>query len=228
MEKLADFDHPLVEQTAARLVADAKTPRESLARIFNYVRDDIAFAFPPDGDFVKASDTIRSGYGQCNTKGTLFLALCKAAGIPARLHFSKITKEIQRGFFTGIPYALLPDQLSHSWIEVDLGGEWYAIDSYINDQKLHDMAVAELARRNWKTGFSVSLAKGAASADLVLDGAHFSQMAAVEGDDGVWGDPAQFYAQGDYRNKVGPIRQRLYRMFLPLINGRVARLREGR
>lgn len=79
-----------------------------LARIFRYVRDDIVFGFPLKGDFVKASETINLGYGQCNTKATLLLALCKASGIPARIHFSWIRKDIQKGFFTGLAYWLMP------------------------------------------------------------------------------------------------------------------------
>ncbi len=226
MEKLADFDHPLVAQNAKRLTSDARSPSEALERIFLFVRDDILFAFPPEGDFVKASQTIERGYGQCNTKGALFLALCKASGIPARIHFSKISKKIQHGFWTGLAYWLMPDQISHSWIEVKLNGRWHPVDTYINDLPLHRAAVQEVEKRGWETGFSVSRANGDPSADLVLDGAHYSQMAAVEGDDGVWDEPADFYAGPDYLNKVGPIKQWLYRMVLPMINGRVARLRK--
>ncbi len=228
MEKLADFDHALVAQTARRLTSSAKTTGEALERIFLFVRDDIVFGFPPEGDFVTASQTIERGYGQCNTKGTLFLALCKASGIPARIHFSQISKEIQHGFFTGLPYWLMPDQISHSWLEVELDGRWHQIDTYINDPALHNAAVSEIEKRGWKTGFSVSRANGDPSADLVLDGAHYSQMAVVGKDDGVWDEPLAFYKGPKYLNKVGPVKQWLYRLFLPMINGRVRRLRDGR
>ncbi|WP_411892723.1 hypothetical protein [Yoonia sp. SDW83-1] len=33
-------------------------------------------------------------------------APCKATGIPARIHFSLISKDIQKGFFTGVAYRL--------------------------------------------------------------------------------------------------------------------------
>lgn len=226
IENLANFDHPIVDKTAKRLTSsNATTPRDALEQIFFFVRDDILFAFPPEGDFVKASQTIERKYGQCNTKGALFLALCKASGIPARIHFSKISKEIQHGFFTGIAYWLMLDQISHSWIEVKLEDQWHQVDTYINDLTLHRAAVNEVEKRNWQTGFSVSRVNGDPSANLILDGAHFSQMAAVAGDDGVWDEPAEYYAGRNYVNKVGPIRQWLYRLALPMINGRVRRLR---
>lgn len=105
---LVDHDHPLVRETAERLIGDETSPRGQLAQLFSYVRDEILFGFPADGDLMKASETILLGMGQCNTKGTLLVALCRSVGIPARMHFSLIKKEIQRGLFTGIGYALMP------------------------------------------------------------------------------------------------------------------------
>ncbi|MFG5383588.1 transglutaminase domain-containing protein [Yoonia sp. R2-816] len=69
---------------------------------FLLFREDIQFGCPKDGDYVKASGTVRLRHWQCNTKATLLPALCKAAGIPARIHFSLISKDIQKGFFRGL------------------------------------------------------------------------------------------------------------------------------
>ena len=79
-EALADFEHPLVRQTAARLTEGKASAHDKLNSIFLFVRDEIEFGFAPEGDLVKASETIEQGYGQCNNKGILFLALCKAVG----------------------------------------------------------------------------------------------------------------------------------------------------
>lgn len=119
-----------------------------------------------------------------------------------------------------------PDKITHSWLEVKIDDQWRSIDTYINDLRLHNAAVNEIKKRGWKTGFSVSRAKGEPSADLILDEAHYSQMAAVIGDDGVWDEPAEFLNGPKYLNKVGPIRQWLYELFLPLVNARVRRLRD--
>ena len=93
----ADYDNILVNETAERLTQNQNSTREKVENIFYYVRDEIKFSFPLKGDLVKASETIKSKKGQCNTKSALFLALCKAAGIPAKIHFSLIKKEIQKG-----------------------------------------------------------------------------------------------------------------------------------
>jgi len=158
--KLVDYDNVMVREIAERLTTDADTPRDKLKRLFYYVRDEIRFGYPVGGDLVSASSTITLGKGQCNTKSTLFLALCKVVGIPARIHFALINKEIQRGLFTGIGYKLMPPLLSHSWIEVEIEGEWRRIDSYINDKDYYLAARAELEKKHWDTGYSVSCPVG--------------------------------------------------------------------
>jgi len=225
MKPLADHNHPLVAETASQLTRGVTTPREKLHRLFHYVRDEIQFRFPDDGDFVSASETIRLGYGQCNTKATLLLALCKASEIPARIHFSLISKEIQKGFFTGIAYWLMPSKISHSWIEVEIDGRWRRIDTFINDLALFEAARDELRRQHWSVGFSVALKDGDARANLDLDGEAFQQMAAVTDDHGIWDDPVDYYASPKYKNRPGPLRLWFYRQVIGAINSRVEQLR---
>lgn len=228
MEPLADFDDPLVRAVAQRLVAGEATTRGQLARIFAFVRDEIPFGFPVAGDLVKASDVIRSGRGQCNNKSTVFLALCKAAGIPARIHFSLISKEIQHGLFKGPAYWLMPAQISHSWVEVEIDGRWRRIDAYINDCRFQAGAVSELRHRGWTTGFSVALPRtGDPATDLELDSERFVQMAAVTDDHGTFGDPADYFASPRYRNRPGGFRLWLYRRWVGGINRRVKAIRKG-
>lgn len=227
-EPLADFEHPSVQALARRLTAGESRAKGKLARLFTYVRDEIKFGFPVQGDLVKASDVIARGFGQCNNKSALFLALCKAIGIPARIHFSLISKDIQRGLFTGLAFALVPAQISHSWIEVLIEDRWRRIDAYINDQPLQTRAVAELGRRSWRTGFSVALPRsGEPGIDLDLESEHFSQMAAVTDDHGTYADPIEYYTGPQYRNRPGKIKLWLYRRWIEGINDRVRRLRQG-
>ena len=225
MNKLADYDHPTIKKLAARLTRPETTPRGKLDRIFHYVRDDIRFGFPMNGDFVKASETIQLGYGQCNTKATLLLALCKAAGIPARIHFSLITKDIQKGFFRGLAYWLMPKEISHSWIEVEIEDQWRRIDTFINDKTLFDAAKAKIKRLGWSVGYSVALEDGEASADLDLDDAVYQQMAAVTDDHGTWDDPSAYYESEKYRNRPDGVRMWFYRHLIGGINRRVEAVR---
>ena len=225
MVHLVDFDHPLVCDTAEWLIGDETSVREKLEKLFYFVRDEIRFGFPQNGDLTKASETIRLGMGQCNTKGALLVALCKAVGLPARIHFSLIKKEIQRGLFTGIGYALMPPLISHSWVEVEIDGRWYRIDSFINDLIFYWAGRKVLEKKGWDTGYSISRAGGESSADFNIDEEKFVQMDAVVEDHGVWDEPADYYRTGRYKNRPSPFKMFLYRLMIKKVNERVARMR---
>ena len=225
IETLADYSHPLVRAKAQELTAGETTVRGKLEKLFFYVRDGIAFGFPPDGDLVKASATIELGYGQCNTKGTLYLALCKALGIRARQHFSLIRKGIQRGLFPGWFYRLMPEGISHSWLEVEVNGTWRRLDAYINDQAFYLGGKQALREKNWTTGYSVSCSKNASSSDFDLEREKFVQMDAVVEDQGVWQEPAEYYSTDLYKNRPNALKLFLYRLVIAGVNRRVAETR---
>jgi hypothetical protein len=223
--KLCDHWHPVVSECALRLTKDAYNERSRLERIFHYVRDNIKFGYPLQGDLVMASQTIRLGYGQCNTKSALFVALCRAVGIPARMHFSLISKEIQRGIFTGIAYRLMPEYISHSWVEVFLEGRWRGLDSFINDSSFFLAGREKLTETGWDTGYSIACSLEDATNELAIDEERFVQMAAVTDDHGVWDDPADYYSSDLYRNRPGIFKLVLYVFMVAFLNRRVRKIR---
>jgi hypothetical protein len=107
---------------------------ECIKEIYNYVRDEILFGYNVD-DNIPASKVLHDGYGQCNTKGTLFMALLRANKIPCRVHGFTINKELQKGAMTGIVYKNAPDNIFHSWVEVLLDNNWYQLEAFILDKK---------------------------------------------------------------------------------------------
>lgn len=227
ISQLADNEHPLVRETVKKLTHGKKSVQGKLEKLFIYVRDGILFGFPIQGDLIKASETIQLGMGQCNTKGALFLALCKASGIPSRIHFSLIKKEIQRGLFTGIGYRLLPPLLSHSWVDVKIGRRWCRIDSFINDMPFYEAGKQALRAKGWDTGYSISCTGGTSSADFNIENEAFVQMDAVVKDHGVWKDPADYYQSGQYRNRPNPVSLLFYRFLIKRVNARVGKMRSG-
>lgn len=66
---------------------------ERIKSIYNFVRDEILFGYNMDDD-IPASKVLSDGYGQCNTKGTLFMALLRACDIPCRVHGFTIDKKL--------------------------------------------------------------------------------------------------------------------------------------
>ena len=107
---------------------------ERVKAIYNFVRDEIMFGYNTD-DNIPASKVLADGYGQCNTKGTLFMALLRACGIPCRIHGFTIDKRLQKGAMTGIVYKLAPNNVFHSWVEVSLEGTWYELEAFILDKQ---------------------------------------------------------------------------------------------
>lgn len=222
---LADYKHPIVKSKANVLIQGQKSLRDKVSAIFYYVRDDIKFMFPKEGDFVKASKTIEDGFGQCNTKTTLFLALCKAVEIPARVHFSLIKKDIQKGLFSGIALWLMPKELSHSWVEIEVNGKWLKIDSYINDAQFYKGAKNKLEEKSWTIGYSIACSKNESSIDLDFDTEKFVQMDAVTEDQGVYDEPMEYYNSSKYKNRPNDIKLFIYKLWVNKINKKIEELR---
>lgn len=106
---------------------------ERIKAIYNFIRDEIRFGYNVD-DSIPASKVLKDGYGQCNTKGTLFMAILRAVGIPCRVHGFTIRKELQEGAMTGFVYKQAPKNIFHSWVEVYLEGTWYELEAFIIDR----------------------------------------------------------------------------------------------
>ena len=106
---------------------------ERIRSIYNFIRDEIRFGYNVD-DSIPASKVLKDGYGQCNTKGTLFMALLRAVGVPCRVHGFTIRKELQEGAMTGFVYKQAPKNIFHSWVEVYLEGKWYELEAFIIDK----------------------------------------------------------------------------------------------
>lgn len=102
--------------------------------IYNYVRDDILFGYNAS-DNISASKVLADGYGQCNTKGTLFMALLRAVNIPCRVHGFTIDKKLQKGAMTGFIYRNAPQNVLHSWVEVFFEDKWYELEAFIIDKR---------------------------------------------------------------------------------------------
>lgn len=107
---------------------------EHIKAIYNFVRDEILFGYNVD-DNIPASRVLTDGYGQCNTKGTLFMALLRACNIPCRIHGFTIDKVLQKGAMTGIVYKNAPQNIFHSWVEVYFENKWFELEAFILDKK---------------------------------------------------------------------------------------------
>jgi predicted nucleic acid-binding Zn ribbon protein len=120
----------LIERRGWRELSD----QGRILAIYNYVRDEVAFGYNVS-DNIKATDIINDGYGQCNTKGTLLMALLRAVGVPCRIHGFYVDKSVQKGAVTGFYYWQSPREILHSWVEIFHNDKWFNLEGFILDSE---------------------------------------------------------------------------------------------
>ena len=132
--KMLDFSNPSIQKLIDMKHWKEENKFDCLKDIYNFVRDDIAFGYNVD-DRIPASKVLEDGYGQCNTKGTLFMALLRTCEIPCRIHGFTIDKQLQKGAMSGFVYKNAPKNILHSWVEVYFEDKWYELEGFILDRK---------------------------------------------------------------------------------------------
>ena len=132
--KLLDYNNKNIQELIKKRNWKFLDDYQKIEKIYNFVRDEINFGYNV-GDDIPASKILFDGYGQCNTKGILFMALLRGVNIPCRIHGFTINKKLQRGAMTGIVYKLAPKDVIHSWVEVLYEGKWYELEGFILDKQ---------------------------------------------------------------------------------------------
>lgn len=192
---ILDFTSASIQQLVASRGWRALPERERIGAIYGFVRDEIAFGYNLADD-LPASQVLADGIGQCNTKGSLFMALLRAAGISCRFHGFTIDKALQKGAITGAAYWLAPRDIVHSWVEVWFEGRWVELEGFILDK--HYLRALQERFARWEGPFC---GYGAATPDLQnppVDwngGNTYIQKDGINRDFGVFDDPDAFYAQ---------------------------------
>lgn len=224
--RLLDVGHPrlraLVAQRGWRDLPEGKR----VQAVYRYVRDEVLFGYNAS-EAMPASAVLAEGYGQCNTKSTLLMALLRAVGIPCRIHGFTIDKALQKGTLKGIWYRLAPRKILHSWVEVGVRGEWYFLEGVILDQEyLRALQVRFADCEGAFCGYGV-YTEGLADPQVDWDFNHtFIQRLGIEDDFGVYDDPDGLYAE--HRQELNPAKAWIYRHVVRhLMNRNVARIRKS-
>jgi transglutaminase-like putative cysteine protease len=132
-----DSDHPDVIARARELTRDCGSERLKLERIYTFVREmpyDILASFRDLAEGKRrASDVLRAGHAFCMGKASSFVALCRAAGIPARIGFQQLDCP-DKPFMSEEVRRLWGDRPLpwHSLGEARLRGRWLKLDATID------------------------------------------------------------------------------------------------
>lgn len=200
-------------------------PRERARQIYLHVRDEIPFGYNSQ-DAIPASQVLADGYGQCNTKTILLMALLRAAGIPCRFHGATIHKSLQKGVVTGIAYRFAPDDIMHSWAEIEIDGRWIALEGVILDEPYLDGLRSAVCSTGPLLGYGAGTEDIARpQIDFVGDDT-FIQATGVNNDLGIYDDPDAFYAEAG--GNFGGVTALVFKVWVRhRMNRRVARIRRG-
>ena len=130
--KMLDFSAGNIQRLIDERAWKTLSEIDRTKAIYNFVKDEILFGYNVD-DGIKASRVLKDGYGQCNTKGTLLMALFRACGIPCRVHGFMIDKILQKGAMSGFVYKSAPKEIFHSFVEAYVCGQWFELEGFILD-----------------------------------------------------------------------------------------------
>ena len=223
---LLDYSHPAIRSLVDARGWPSLSSFERIGAAHTFVRDEIAFGYNRD-DAIPASAVLREGYGQCNTKATLLMALLRALDMPCRLHGFTIHKSLQRGVVPEIAYRIAPEDILHSWVEIEWEGRWVNLEGFILDAPFLASLQREFKDRSSLCGYG-------AGTDCLADprtdwtGADtYIQRTGINCDLGLFDDPDALYAK--HRQSFGFVRRLLYRHAIRhWMNRRVAAIRKGR
>jgi transglutaminase-like putative cysteine protease len=141
-----DSDHPAIHAEARKIAAEAAGAVDAALRLYLFVRD--AIRYDPYVDYTdpetfRASSVLAAGRGYCVGKASLYCALARAAGIPARLGLAdvknhlatpKLLEEVGTDVFA-----------FHGYTELFLDGAWVKATPTFNDTLCAKLGVVPLA-----------------------------------------------------------------------------------
>jgi hypothetical protein len=108
---------------ATRLTARESYPLEKAMKLFYYVNTKLRYQAADEQDH-SALGTLQRGYGVCEDFSLLYIALCRAAGIPARFvnGFRFDPAKLRKGEND-------LEQFGHAWVEINLpGAGWIPVE----------------------------------------------------------------------------------------------------
>ncbi|NLR91465.1 transglutaminase-like domain-containing protein [Flammeovirga agarivorans] len=224
--KILDFKaeslETLTEERGWRNLSDM----EKIKEIYNFVKDEIAFGYNSSDD-ISASQVLKDGYGQCNTKANLFMALLRGVGIPNRIHGFTIHKALQKGAITGIWYKMSPAFILHSWVEVLFQNEWYNLEGLILDQKyLNALQNKFQDCKETFCGYGAYTDQFQSPQIEWNMNDTYIQKKGIHHDFGLYNTPDEFYKS--HQQELGVIKRWIYRYFIRhLMNNNVDKIRKG-
>ncbi|MFW5913990.1 MAG: transglutaminase domain-containing protein, partial [Bacillota bacterium] len=128
--RMADYHHPDLQSLIEREGWRTLSTYDKIRAIHAYVRDAIRFGYNAK-DTLKASDVLKQGYGQCNTKAVLLLALLRAVGVPAWVRALNVDSSFQKELIPGVFHTFVPKHFLHTQVLIEYEGKPKTLEGFI-------------------------------------------------------------------------------------------------
>jgi transglutaminase-like putative cysteine protease len=117
------INNPIIQKGVKEAVGDEKNPYKIARKIYKYVMDNMYYEM--SGGWNNAPAVLERGNGSCSEYTFVYIAMCRAAGLPARY----VGSVVVRGDDTSI------DDVYHRWAEIYLPNYgWIPADPSGGDQ----------------------------------------------------------------------------------------------
>ena len=143
--RFIDSEHPAIVAMATSLTDPAAGEIANGVSLYYWVRDQVRYnpyVLDTSQDAYLASVTLAAGEGWCVTKALLLAALCRAAGIPARVGYADVrnhlsTERLRRSMQTDVFYF-------HGYTSLFLEGRWVKATPAFNIELCEKFALRPL------------------------------------------------------------------------------------
>jgi len=223
---LLDYNHPLIQFVVNNRGWKNLNERDKIKQIYLFVRDETLFGYNKSDD-IKASEVLKDGYGQCNTKSILLMALLRSVGIPCRLHGFMIEKPLQKGAISGIWYKLAPKNLVHTWVEVYYKKKWYDLEGVILDKEYITQLQNKFKNCTGNfCGYGVYTDNFQNPNIEWNENNTYIQHLGINQDFGVFNSPDEFFKK--HPQELSPLKEIIYKNFVrKIMNNNIKRIREA-
>jgi len=117
--------HPVIQNAVKEAVGEEENPYWIARNIFDYLREHMYYEMA--GGWNTAPTVLERGNGSCSEYSFVYIAMCRAAGLPARYVGSVVIR--------GDDAAM--DDVFHRWVEVFIPGyDWIPVDPSGGDRTL--------------------------------------------------------------------------------------------
>jgi transglutaminase-like putative cysteine protease len=140
-----DSDHPAVQAKATAVAGALADPVEQARALYGAVRDGIRYdpyIDYTDPEIYRASSVLAAGHAYCVGKASLYVAMCRSVGIPARLGLADVKNHLAT---PRLLEAVGTDVFAyHGYVEIMPRDEWVKATPTFNVTLCQKLGVAPL------------------------------------------------------------------------------------